>query len=1203
MSSYIFYYYLLLIFITTFKKTFSNPCDQTKCKDCDHIAGKCNNCIFPYFFSGNESNLEPSKKYCYHLSDFPENYYIDPLTNLIEKCNERCKTCQNLKTPSDDDHKCILCNEGYYKKDNDTFSGNCYKPYEIENNYYLDESTQTFKKCYDRCNTCSELGNFTDNKCDSCKNNISNSDIQYYKMDTFSAGNCVLFSEIPSYYNIPENSEFNEEATKKINIRNYNYQNGDQYKILIYEKIARKCYKNCDECNEFGNDDDMKCITCIKNYYFYKNNCYKKCPKPETYQLKNNNFQCIELVDGYKIVTDYETSNEIIDFLYYNGFSEFDSEQNLIIAKKIFGQIYSFKNKKTNDELADKLKLSKIYFSENCIQKILKNYNLENDTINDLILIKIDRNYTDYNSEKKSSVNQIDYYLFYPDYEIDTITNSKIINGTYHEIPLTICQEDEIIINKPIINFDETLTGMELKKAVSVYNYNNNYDIFDAKNIFFSDICSIYKSEKGKDVPIQERQIKYFQNISLCEGNCIFSKFDYENYRLNCSCNSSINLLYTQYNLTAYKERRKIIKNLAISTISNKFPENTSISYELLNLKTMKCKHLIFDTKIAIKNSGNWFSLIIAIIKFYFLYHFLTKKFLPITEEYNKRKNKIENTFLAQIPDAKIMTQEDLQKIPKYNIEKEVWLNYAGSFKYNNIKKIKQSGLLINDHYENKFNYIGSLINENHDEFPTIEDEKEEKNKQNIENNIDNNDNNDNINNINNIDNINNINTSSPPKRFGYILSDDLNDETKENESIQKGYESTKRELKRKKNNSLIKSNYYEKDGKVNTTNIIFQSEKTDFSMLSNNENDKKTEDGESENIKNFNKSFDGPLKIDEILKKNNDKSEAETSDKIHDQKNENLKINQLINDEIDYKNDQKEMKEFIDNKENQEKNINNLNKQNEKNYGEENEKEKYEIITLKKLENQNFIENSDEMAKYKNENLNNEDIEQNVFRIKPEINYRFSSMNSAEKLLFMKYRYAIDLDRRTFKEIYIGCIKLSQPIMNFIFIPYYFKMKFLKFYFLIFVFNINLLTTTIFYSSFFISKMYGFKLLICLIESIFISIMLYLFSYSKKKFTSVHVLDIHRFSKMKKIYSVIVILMIIIEIIISGYIWYISSAFCSVYQNSNIFYFLHVIESIIINLVLPFGLSVIPTILRYFALVNESKILFYINNIVDIIF
>ena len=184
-----------------------------------------------------------------------------------------------------------------------------------------------------------------------------------------------------------------------------------------------------------------------------------------------------------------------------------------------------------------------------------------------------------------------------------------------------------------------------------------------------------------------------------------------------------------------------------------------------------------------------------------------------------------------------------------------------------------------------------------------------------------------------------------------------------------------------------------------------------------------------------------------------------------------------------------------------------------------------------------------------------------------------------------------------------MGCVKMSQMIMNFIYIPYYHNLKFLKLYFFMFMINLNILTTTIFYSHYYISQMYGFKFLMCSLQSFFASFILYLFSFSKKKFTSVHVLDIWKIAYYKKVFKIIITLAIIVEFIISGFIWFISSAFCSVYQNSHGFYFLHLIESCIITLALPFLFSFLPAFLRYIALVYEKKIIFRINDYVDIFF
>ena len=182
-------------------------------------------------------------------------------------------------------------------------------------------------------------------------------------------------------------------------------------------------------------------------------------------------------MEGYKIVTEYKTSTDIVDFLLFHGLNEFDFEKDLITANKIFGQIYSLKNKKTNDELAEKLRLGKISISDGCLNKIAEYYDLDEDSINDFILIKFDRNYTNSKSKYKSSVNQIDFYLFYPDYDYDLIAGEKTPNGVYTEIEISkICKNDgDIKIIKPLVNTNETLTGVNVSIALEIYEKYNSY--------------------------------------------------------------------------------------------------------------------------------------------------------------------------------------------------------------------------------------------------------------------------------------------------------------------------------------------------------------------------------------------------------------------------------------------------------------------------------------------------------------------------------------------------------------------------------------------------------------------------------------------------------------------------------------------------------------------------------------------------------
>jgi len=1153
-NEYLFYSFFLIVIF--FKEAFE-ACSNSRCQSCTTGSDSCISCNSPYHFK-----LDDNSGTCYAKSELGENYYVNHVSLRFEPCNERCQTCKDGNTPTDTNNQCITCVSGLYKKiiSSDPYLNNCYHPYEIDNDYYKDtsETPPIFKKCYERCSTCSQAGDATNNNCDSCKTG-TNSDTQYYKLDSGETGNCYLRSEIPDGYEIPLIEELNEIATGKINERNGITSPDNANYCYISERIARRCYRSCKTCSGFGDDVEMKCLTCLDNYFFYNNNCYKKCPKPDTYQLKDSNYICRELVDGYKIVTEYRTSTDIVNFLLYHDLGEFDFEQDLIIADNILGQVYSLKNKKTNDELAESLKLATISISDACLKKIIQHYHLEEDDKGNFMLIKFDRNYTDATSKYQSSVNQIDFYLFFPYYEYDIIAGEKVPNGIYEEIKLSsICTEEEDIkIIKPLINLNEESTGVKISEALEIYKNYNSYDVFLSSNVFFSDICSTYKSNSGKDVELAERREKYYQNVSFCEGNCVFSGFDYENYRVICDCDASLFLTSEEYDDVNYKDRKDLIKNLKFSTTNNIFSKNISSSYMSLNFKTMKCTYLTFDVKVALKNIGNWLAVSLFVIKVVIFGIFLRKRLIPMDEEYNKRKQKIEQEMLTYVPNARIMTSGDLAKIKKYHIEKEVWGNYAGAYKSDKGKKTKKitGHKKHNDNGDsNKLTYSRLESNKNDDNDNDNENEEEDYNE-----------------------NKSRKNKFNPPKRLGYIYSDDraeedLDQNSRKNNIFKSAMKDFNYEQKEKNTNKFFENGI----NKADLYNAKYPISK-DILNETEDENEKNT------NIQSMKKSKNKKTKKGKIESK-------ETDGMV----NEILPIepNDIIDDE------KKEVPQKLnDDNINEKSNENNYNKDTE---GENKEKAKNKKKEKKKKKN---LEEIDGVPKYKKEYLDAKNKGGNPSKIEPAINFRFSSMTTPEKLSFMKYKFAVNLDKRTFMEIYMGCLKMSQMIFNFIYIPYYHNMKFLKLYFFVFVFNLNLFTTTIFYSHYYMKKMYGFKILMCSLQSIIVSAVLYLFSYSKKKFTSIHVLDKWKMTHYKKVYKIVITIAFIVEFVFSGFIWFFSASFNAVYQNSYIFYLLHVLESNVITLVLPFLFCFLPAFLRYLSLTYEAKALYCINNIVDIFF
>ena len=184
------------------------------------------------------------------------------------KCEVNCKTCSNRFT---DQQNCLTCKDNYYFIEGTTNCEN--KDYAEENSYIEFKEHEIIKfwtKCYNTCNKC--YGKGTDINNQKCTNCISN----YYKI--INTDNC-----------------FNE--TKK----NEGY--------YLDNNIFYPCYENCLSCYGQGTNDNHNCINCKNNYYkiFETNNCFDESKKNEGYYLDNNIFykcheNCLTCYGAFSII-------------------------------------------------------------------------------------------------------------------------------------------------------------------------------------------------------------------------------------------------------------------------------------------------------------------------------------------------------------------------------------------------------------------------------------------------------------------------------------------------------------------------------------------------------------------------------------------------------------------------------------------------------------------------------------------------------------------------------------------------------------------------------------------------------------------------------------------------------------------------------------------------------------------------------------
>ena len=256
----------------------------------------CNNTKGYYFIENDNSGI------CYTEQIFPIGYYLNLTDNLFKLCNNRCYSC-NI-SGNDFESNCLQCKSS----DNYHFDpyklNHCINQSELPNiSFYLDNSTDQYKECYESCLTCDDPYN---NNCTSCDG------VNFFKTEHFDKM-CLKFSEIPlNYYskNVSGKLEYyechiscktcdigGENNCSECNISRGYYPVSDKKGYCLTEKnVPRKyyldktakeiknCETNCATCSKGFNNltQEMNCKSCINNTYFQNITSTNCITQPET---------------------------------------------------------------------------------------------------------------------------------------------------------------------------------------------------------------------------------------------------------------------------------------------------------------------------------------------------------------------------------------------------------------------------------------------------------------------------------------------------------------------------------------------------------------------------------------------------------------------------------------------------------------------------------------------------------------------------------------------------------------------------------------------------------------------------------------------------------------------------------------------------------------------------------------------------------
>jgi len=207
---------------------------------------------------------------------------------LISKSNQCVDNCTNTKYQFEYyyicDNKCPKDThnsyDDYYLCEDDLICDIYYNTnhtkclWEIEEGYYLNEShSQTIYKCEDKCKTCSYK---------STKNDL-----------------CILCNNDAGYYQ-KEDDESNIDPF----IGCYKGRQ-EKYYFDGLNKIYKKCYNTCKDCEGPGDDNNNGCTECITNYTLIDNNCYEKCEN--YFYIDSSGQHCVdECPYEYKYIIEEE---------------------------------------------------------------------------------------------------------------------------------------------------------------------------------------------------------------------------------------------------------------------------------------------------------------------------------------------------------------------------------------------------------------------------------------------------------------------------------------------------------------------------------------------------------------------------------------------------------------------------------------------------------------------------------------------------------------------------------------------------------------------------------------------------------------------------------------------------------------------------------------------------------------------------------
>ena len=483
----------------------------------------------------------------------------------------------------------------------------CYQKSEIPKNLYYNTNTESYELCYKTCGSCNKSGDNLENNCLTCG-------LNYIKEKEKNSTNCVEKCKFLYFYNNNNQYSCTEDSQCPI-----------EANLIIRSK--NKCISKC-------TNDDI-------NIFQYNGECLSVCPNGTEPNQKNicqiSNTSICSLSD-FTLDLEGNIVQENVKIVAKNYAEEFHYTENHISKYNSLNfNMILYKNSFCIEEL--KLDITKIEYNS-CIQQLKKDNNISE--YKDLIIAIIDI---------KRGDNPITSFGFFnPD------TGEKLD-------AVKSCSEKNFIMYENVINLLNDPLAIQLLKEQQI-------DIFNLSNEFYTDVCFHFDPPNGKDATLQDRIKTFYPNITLCDNNCKNKGINMTTMEVICECTFQDLLSSNIFN-------NELIGN---NVLVRESLEEIADMLSNLNLEVLKCYKDIFNFNYFKRNLGG--IVIIAIFFFEaictFFYYLISyknlKKFIySITEKYilikikEKKKNNIKKnvkfkTEIKNNPTIKTKKKESRSK-------------------------------------------------------------------------------------------------------------------------------------------------------------------------------------------------------------------------------------------------------------------------------------------------------------------------------------------------------------------------------------------------------------------------------------------------------------------------------------------------------------------------------------------------------------